>query len=449
MGASARARGRFFSINRGRVKIFTLYLVAVRPIRLAVVAGHPVQYVAPWLARLAETSALEVHVFYLWDFGVVETKDPGFGITLEWDILLLDGYAYSFVPNVSSDPGNHHFWGYVNPSLAREVAAWKPDVVFLMNYAFFSYLLFLLDVRTWRLPIIFRGDSHDVGRESSLRAHLASLMRRLVFRRFSAFLDVGESNRNYLLASGVPRRKLFHSPHAIDNGRFQAAIPEARLQGKRLRANLSIREDQTLIAFVGKLIAIKRPFDLLRAFSLLSPEIRGRAALLFVGEGKLKPELQSMCKDFGLENVYFLDFQNQSAMPSVYSASDLLVLPSQQETWGLVVNEAMNLSCPALVSDHVGCARDLIVHDHTGWVFPTGDVSSLRNHLEKAISDPKKLDTMGRNAFQHVSSYSYDAATNGLYQAIRFVCPGSFRPGRNDQVSLSVAGNRQEQRLDS
>ncbi len=144
MGASARARGRFFSINRERVKIFTLYLVAVRPIRLAVVAGHPVQYVAPWLARLAETSALEVHVFYLWDFGVVETKDPGFGITLEWDILLLDGYAYSFVPNVSSDPGNHHFWGYVNPSLAREVAAWKPDVVFLMNYAFFPICSFFL-----------------------------------------------------------------------------------------------------------------------------------------------------------------------------------------------------------------------------------------------------------------------------------------------------------------
>ena len=90
----------------------------MRPTRLAIIAGHPVQYVAPWLAQLAEAKDVEIHVFYLWDFGVVEAKDPGFGITLEWDIPLLEGYSYSFIPNISSDPGNHHFMGYINPTLA-------------------------------------------------------------------------------------------------------------------------------------------------------------------------------------------------------------------------------------------------------------------------------------------------------------------------------------------
>jgi glycosyltransferase involved in cell wall biosynthesis len=417
----------------------------VRPIRLAVVAGHPVQYVAPWLARLAQTGDLELHVFYLWDFGVVEAKDPGFGITLEWDIPLLEGYPYTFVPNFSSDPGNHHFWGYVNPSLAREVSAWRPDVIFLMNYAFFSYLLFLFDFRTWGVPIIFRGDSHDVGRKTSLREHFTGLIRKIVFSRFSAFLDVGKNNRSYLLSSGVPRRKLFHSPHAIDNERFQSAISDAMLQGKILRAKLSIREDQVLIAFVGKLIPIKRPIDLLRAFSLLYPDIRRRAALLFVGEGQLKSELRSICRRIDLDDVHFLDFQNQSAMPSVYSASDLLVLPSQQETWGLVVNEAMNLSCPALVSDHVGCAPDLVLPDQTGWVFPTGDIFSLRDHLAQAISAPEKLKQMGLNASKRISDYSYESISEGLFQALQYVCPKRLHPGSVKHSSLQVDGNQQEQ----
>ncbi len=415
----------------------------MRPIRLAIIAGHPVQYVAPWLARLAQTENLELQVFYLWDFGVVEARDPGFGITLEWDIPLLEGYCYTFVPNYSSDPGNHHFWGYINPSLAGKVSAWKPDVVFLMNYAFFSYLLFWLDPRTWGVPIIFRGDSHDVGRKRTLREYFTGLIRRIIFSRFSAFLDVGENNRSYLLASGVPRRKLFHSPHAIDNERFQAAISEALPQGKILRAKLSIREDQVLIAFVGKLIPIKRPFDLLRAFSLIYPDLRRRAALLFVGEGRLKSELRSVCREIDLEDVHFLDFQNQSAMPSVYSASDLLVLPSQQETWGLVVNEAMNLSCPALVSDHVGCAPDLVVPDQTGWVFPTGDIFSLRDHLAKAISDPAKLKRMGINASERISHYSYQSVTDGLFQALEYVCPEKLHPAREKSLSLRVSGNRQ------
>ena len=307
----------------------------MRPTRLAIIAGHPVQYVAPWLAQLAEAKDVEIHVFYLWDFGVVEAKDPGFGITLEWDIPLLEGYSYSFIPNISSDPGNHHFMGYINPTLACQVAEWKPDVIFLMNYAFLSYCLFLLDWRTWRWPILFRGDSHDVGRRKRFDVHFSKLIRKIIFSRFSAFLDVGKNNRDYLLASGVPRRKLFHSPHAIDNERFQAAMPDAMCQAITLRSRLHVRKDQILIAFVGKLIPIKRPFDLLRAFSLLTPDIRQRAALLFVGEGKLKADLRSASGASAIENVHFLDFQNQSAMPSIYSAADLLVLPSQQETWVL------------------------------------------------------------------------------------------------------------------
>lgn len=411
--------------NQGHVNIFTIPSHDVRRTRLAIIAGHPVQYVAPWLAQLAQQEDIEIHVFYLWDFGVVEAKDPGFGITLEWDIPLLEGYPYSFVPNISSDPGNHHFFGYVNPGLASQVAAWKPDVIFLMNYAFLSYFLLLLDPRTWRLPILFRGDSHDIGRQKSIYVQLSKLIRRVIFSRFSAFLGVGKNNKNYIIASGVPRRKLFHSPHAIDNDRFQAARPLALSQGKELRANLPVDEDQILIAFVGKLIPIKRPFDLLEAFSLLAPEIRRRAALLFVGEGKLKADLRSASRERGLKNVHFLDFQNQSAMPSIYAASDLLVLPSQNETWGLVVNEAMNLSCPALVSDHVGCGPDLIMAEETGWVFPTGDVQALSNYLGTAISNPVKLRQMGVNAAKHVSDYSYESASAGLHAALRYVNRGS------------------------
>jgi len=197
------------------------------------------------------------------------------------------------------------------------------------------------------------------------------------------------------------------------------------IQGQQLRFNLSILEEHTLIAFVGKLIPIKRPFDLLRAFSLLSPDLRRRADLLFVGEGKLKADLRTAAKGSQLENVHFLDFQNQSAMPSIYAASDLLVLPSENETWGLVVNEAMNLSCPALVSDHVGCGPDLILPDQTGWIFSTGDVLGLRDYLAMAISNPEKLKQMGTTAVQHVSTYSYEAASAGLFQALRYV----KRPG--------------------
>ena len=99
----------------------------------------------------------------------------------------------------------------------------------------------------------------------------------------------------------------------------------------------------------------------------------------------------------------------------------LLVLPSQNETWGLVVNEAMNLSCPVLVSDHVGCWPDLVIPDYTGWVFPTGNVKALHDYLLKAIENPIKLRQMGINASDHILNFSFESITDGLLNAIHSV----------------------------
>ncbi|MFM9048396.1 MAG: glycosyltransferase family 4 protein [Cyanobium sp.] len=401
--------------------------------RLAIIAGHPVQYVAPWLTQLGSMDALEVHVFYLWDFGVVQTKDPGFGITLEWDIPLLEGYSHSFVQNLSADPGNHHFNGYINPTLAKEVAAWKPDVILLMNYAFRTYFRFLLDPRIWPIPIIFRGDSHDVGRRGGFKTKLTRMMRRIIFSRFALFLDVGKNNRDYLLASAVSPSKMIRAPHAIDNQRFQEAKERAEQEGILLRRRLGVAEDDVLICFVGKLIPIKRPFDLLEAFTTLPDNRLRKAKLLFVGEGGLKSSLRAASQP--LDSVLFLDFQNQSNLPGVYAASDLIVLPSQSETWGLVINEAMNLSCPAVVSDHVGCAPDLVIPDFTGWVYPTGNVAQLRASLAQAIGNPAKLKWMGQNAAELIQDFSFQALTSALLTAVDRVTrrSGDYPPSNREK----------------
>src|SRR5437764_6735077 len=118
----------------------------------------------------------------------------------------------------------------------------------------------------------------------------------------------------------------------------------------------------------------KLPLDLLEAFRRFSEkrgqrsEVRGQkeegggrnVALLFVGSGTLETELRSRAATTA--NVFFAPFQNQTEMPRTYAASDLFVLPSlgPEESWGLAVNEALCLSRPVIVSDHVGCGPDLV-----------------------------------------------------------------------------------------
>ena len=391
--------------------------------RLAIVAGHPVQYISPWLNGLADKAGIELKVFYLWDLGVSSAKDPGFGMPLQWDIPLLEGYAYQFIPNRASKPGNSHFFGYFNPGLASNLAAWQPDAILLMNYAFLTYVLLLLDPRFWKIPFIFRGDSHNLNRTPSLKDRISSLCRNLLFRRFSAFLVVGKANYRYYRDAGVPAFKLFTGLHAVDNARFIDAEKAVSLKAAELRKNLGVDRENVII-FVGKFVEVKRPLDLLNAYADLPTHLLRTSKIVFVGDGPLRQIIRRHAERLGLDSVLFLPFLNQRTLPAVYAAADVLVLPSLSETWGLVVNEAMNLGCPAIVTERAGCAYELVVPGQTGWVFPPGNTGALRQCLEEALSDPERLHQIGENARRHVLKYSYDGITASLQQALQYACHG-------------------------
>ena len=117
--------------------------------------------------------------------------------------------------------------------------------------------------------------------------------------------------------------------------------------------------------------------------------------------------------------VFFAPFQNQSAMPRVYAAADLLVLPSESETWGLVVNEAMCMGRPAIVSSRVGCAHDLVVPEETGLVFPAGSIDALVEAIRYAFADEARLRYWGENANRKIRQFGYRQASDGLVTALR------------------------------
>ena len=106
---------------------------------------------------------------------------------------------------------------------------------------------------------------------------------------------------------------------------------------------------------------------------------------------------------------------------SRYRLADIFALPSRgsYETWGLAVNEAMHLGVPCLVSDRVGCQRDLVQDGETGWVFPAGDAAALAAVLQAALrAPPGELRRRGRNALATVARYTYQQTSDGLLEAL-------------------------------
>ena len=380
--------------------------------RLAIVTSHPIQYYAPLFRTLADRDPLDIHVFHGWKGATESAYDPGFEDDVQWDISLLDGYDYTFVPNTSSDPGSHHFRGLVNPGLIPDIESWGPDALLLFGWAYQSHLRALLHF-SGDVPIFFRGDSTLLDEQGGLRTGLRRLFLRWVYRHVDVALYVGENNRAYFEAHGLSDEQLTWVPHAVENQRFKN-VPDAGRKALQWRRELGIPDDAVVILFAGKFESKKAPDMLLDAFLKCD---NTKAHLALAGSGPMEEELRGRAG--GRPEVHFLGFQNQSRMPVVYRLGDAFVLPSRGpgETWGLAVNEAMACGRPVVVSDRVGCAPDLVGRE-TGFVVPAGDTGALRRRLETLVDDKELRCRMGRKAQAQIKDWSIRQAARRIERTI-------------------------------
>lgn len=385
-------------------------------LRLAIVLSHPIQYYSPWFRWMRQNTDLNFKVWYLSDFGLRVATDEKFGTTFAWDIDLTSGYEWETVPNVAPKPDTLRFNGLDNPELLPRLARDKPDALLLFGYKYRTHSRLIPWARLHRLPLIFRGDSHLLGR--SRLPTLKRLALTLLYRQFAAVTYVGRANQAYFRAAAVPERKLFFAPHAVDQNLYRAGWEEHQRQAALLRNDLALKPETRVVLFAGKLIASKQPTTLLEAF-LRTP--LPNTVLVISGDGPEKASLQRRA-EAASERVRFLPFANQSEMPARYVLADRFVLPSRgiYETWGLAINEAMHMGVPCLVSDHVGCQQDLVTDGETGWVFQADQPESLASKLKEALTiSESDLARMKSSLVKRISSYSYDVATRGLRAAIQ------------------------------
>lgn len=384
--------------------------------RLTVVLTHPVQYYVPWFRFITETRRdLDLSVLYV-SAPTAEQQGVGFGRAFTWDSDLLTGYR-SRVLRTAQDVDvfdSHHFTGVDDAGIGAAIREDRPDIVLLPGWHSLAYVRAMVACRRMGVPVVYRGDTHlDTG-AATWKWPGRAFKTRMLLRQFAAYLSVGQRSREFLLAHGVPPSRIYHSPHVVDNERFAADAEPFQPPAPRVRARteLGLGADDFVVLFAGKLEARKRPLDAVQATARLGPG----AALLVVGDGELADRCREEASRLGVRAV-FAGFANQEAMGKAYAVADCLVLPSdRQESWGLVVNEAMATGLPAVVTDKVGCAPDLVVAGATGECVPAGDVAAIAAALERIRSGRGRVD-FAANCRARVQACSLEMATNGLVAA--------------------------------
>jgi glycosyltransferase involved in cell wall biosynthesis len=340
---------------------------AARP-RLGVLATHPIQYQAPLYRELARRDVVDLEVAFLSGAGARPFHDPGFGVTLTWDIDLLGGYR-------STELARRPLPG--KPAWLARASRWlrRQDLVVLHGHSDPDTLLAAAACRLLGVPYLLRGDSQAESSAAGLRRLARHLVAGAVVRNAAGALPIGQ--RNAAFYSRYGRIPHYLAPHSVDNERFQGMSDAARPARASRLASLGLDPARPTVIFSGKLIAQKRPLDLVHAVARARTELN----LLVFGDGPLRGEVG---RHEASLPVRCLGFINQAALPGWYATGDILALPSGREPWGLVVNEGMACGLIPVVSDAVGCGPDLV--RGIGEIFPVGDVDALAAALDRVAA---------------------------------------------------------------
>lgn len=136
----------------------------------------------------------------------------------------------------------------------------------------------------------------------------------------------------------------------------------------------------------------------------------------------LKKNCIQFCKKNNLKNISFLGFVNQKEIVKYYNFSDVIVMPSEYETWGLSINEAMASGCACIVTKETGCAKDLIKtkgKNQNGLIFDCGDISSLAFKIKYFLDNKKIISKWKKNSIRIIKEYSLDKTVNSINKIIK------------------------------
>jgi glycosyltransferase involved in cell wall biosynthesis len=387
-----------------------------RKLRVLTISSHPIQYGAPLFRLMAKHPKLDFQVAYCSLRGAESAGyDPEFGADVQWDVPLLDGYKWTHIPNRGS--GAEKFWAWRNTGLWDFIRQANFDAVIShVGYVRATFWIAYFAARSVGIPFIFGTDASRIEPrdESKLKLAAKKIIWPAVFSLAGQVLTASSAGRDMMIGLGFPADRVSMTLDTVDNDWWLSQANAVNRE--EARRSLGFQPHEKIILFCAKLQPWKRPMDLLRAFSSAAIP---NSKLVFAGDGAQRAELEKETSACNLSGkVQFFGFVNQSQLPKLYKSSDLMVIPSRYEPFGLVVNEAMLCNCPVIASDRVGAVRDLITHSETGYLYRCDDANALAVLLQSVLGNPAQLQSVRQNALQRIRTWTPQASADALVQAV-------------------------------
>jgi glycosyltransferase involved in cell wall biosynthesis len=327
------------------------------------------------------------------------------------------GFKYKVLPKVEFNFTGKDFLTYIiNYTFPFEFLRKKFDVLVVHGWLDFATQIgFFLCKLTGRKYIVWSESSPY---EESWRRDITKPLVKMLVRGADACIAIGTRSKEYFEILGVDPAKIFVAYYTMDLEHFSRGSQVGAEQKKILKDKLGI-DDKKVILYVGQFIERKGVNYLLSAFKSLQKEVSG-VSLLLVGYGPQKDFLLKRIKKEKIEDVFFHDYVEVSELPKMYAIADVFVLPSFEEAWGVVVNEAMAAGLPIITTRKVGASADLVFNSRNGFVVPERNSQALEKALKRLFSSPLLRSKMSRESRKIIKNFTPENTGKNFLRAIKY-----------------------------
>jgi glycosyltransferase involved in cell wall biosynthesis len=384
--------------------------------RLAILASHVVQYHAPLYREIAATGKVDLTVLYCARYGLEPVYDPTMDTKIEWDVPMLEGYRFEFMTNLSRST-YRPLLGRVNPGIIVRLFRDRYDVILIQDYFYLTSWLALSTAKIAKKKIIFRGEGTLKSNRDSLGNHLKHRIIRAFIKAADLVLYSCNGNKKWLEYLGADSYKMALIPCSVDNDFFRIQHNLILSGSESPKKQLGLDEDVLYVISAARMDPNKKLVDIVKAVAVLQKN-GFPVGLLLVGDGPNRYEIEHLVQELGLKNVHLPGFVNMSRISAYYAAADVFVLASEYDPSPKALSEALIFSLPAVCTDTIGTAGDLVVDGVNGFLYPVGNLEILVDRLFMILSNRGLREAMGRKSLEISDQWSMKAAAKSVVDAV-------------------------------
>lgn len=388
--------------------------------KLAIFELHPVHYRIPIYKKLSKHKNIDLTVYFKSDFGLKKDYNKLFNKKISWGFDL-KGINYKILEDYSLRKNTVQPKSPLNRRIFNELSKEGYDAIIVYTYATLTNKFVFLASKLTKTPIIFRDEIDFLKEPTGIKKFIRRIFFHILFRMCDSFLYSYPLNAEFYKHFGVKEEQLFFHPCAVDNGFLQKERRRLKNQKNKIKKELGIPKKNKIINFTGRIIQIKRPLDIIKAYERLPEKTKNKTSIIFIGEGNKKEEIKNYVKNKNLKNVLFLGFKKPKELPKYYSISDLFIVASEEDRSPKAMNEAMNFELPIITTDKVATARDMIIHGKNGYHYNLGDVNTLSKYMQGLLTNEKLRRKMGKEALKKVNKWSFDKDIEAIIKALEYV----------------------------